>query len=204
MKIILKTLAATVLFASMLLLSSCEDKPLMAIIKTSRGNITLDLYGEATPLTVSNFVNLAQRGYYDSIRFHRVVPNFVIQGGDPMGTGRGGPGYKFEDEFQDTLKHDGPGVLSMANAGPTTNGSQFFITHRDTPHLDGKHSVFGRVVDGMDVVNAIKQNDMIYTIQIVGDVPEQMEALQSRIDEWNATLDENYKDLKPAQPIDEY
>jgi len=183
---------------------SCEDKPLMAIIKTNRGNITLKLHGEETPLTVANFMNLAERGYYDSVRFHRVIKDFMIQGGDPMGTGRGGPGYKFEDEIVDTLKHSGAGILSMANAGPATNGSQFFITHKETSWLNGKHTVFGKVVDGIDIVNAIVQNDMILTIDIMGDVPDQMKAIQSRVDDFNLKLNENFDDLKPSKPLDEY
>ncbi|GAB5466618.1 MAG: peptidylprolyl isomerase [Candidatus Kapaibacteriales bacterium] len=189
-------------------LVSCKEKPLMAIIKTNKGNITLDLYGKATPLTVGNLVNLAERGYYDGVLFHRVVPNFVIQGGDPTGTGAGGPGYRFEDEIVDTLRHNSEGILSMANAGPTTNGSQFFITHKATPHLDGKHAVFGKVVDGMDIVNMIEQRDTIYTIEIMGDIPEEMKAYQSRFDGWNDTLSNknlNPKlNLKAAQPIHKY
>jgi cyclophilin family peptidyl-prolyl cis-trans isomerase len=110
-------------------------------------------------MTVENFVNLARSGFYDGTTFHRVIPGFMAQGGDPTGTGRGGPGYSFRDEFVPSLRHDGPGVLSMANAGPNTNGSQFFITFGPTPHLDGRHSVFGRVVEGMEVVNALRERD---------------------------------------------
>jgi cyclophilin family peptidyl-prolyl cis-trans isomerase len=130
-----------------------------ATIATERGDIVVELYADKAPATVNNFVFLARDGYYDGVTFHRVIANFMAQTGDPTGTGRGGPGYKFADEFDPSLRHDGPGVLSMANAGPGTNGSQFFITHKATPHLDGKHAVFGRVVEGMDVVYSIPERD---------------------------------------------
>jgi cyclophilin family peptidyl-prolyl cis-trans isomerase len=130
-----------------------------ATIATERGDIVVELYADKVPATVNNFVFLARDGYYDGVTFHRVIANFMAQTGDPTGTGRGGPGYKFSDEFEPSLRHDGPGVLSMANAGPNTNGSQFFITHKATPHLDGKHAVFGRVVEGMDVVYSIPERD---------------------------------------------
>jgi peptidyl-prolyl cis-trans isomerase B (cyclophilin B) len=136
-------------------------KTYLVTIETNRGNIELELYPEHAPTTVNNFVFLTNEGFYDGVKFHRVIANFMIQGGDPTGTGRGGPGYRFQDEtFGNPLKH-GEGVLSMANAGPNTNGSQFFITHLPTPHLDGKHTVFGKVVEGMDVVNAIQQGDVM-------------------------------------------
>jgi peptidylprolyl isomerase len=148
---------------------------LFARIRTTRGDIVLRLEYQKTPLTVCNFVALAEgtmnvaggKPFYDGLVFHRVIPDFMIQGGDPQGTGSGGPGYRFPDEIDDSLKHDGPGVLSMANAGPGTNGSQFFITHLATPWLDGKHTVFGRVVSGQDVVNAIKQGDRMEAITII-------------------------------------
>lgn len=135
-----------------------------ATIKTNRGTITLELYAEQVPRTVANFEKLAGEGFYDGLKFHRVIPSFMIQTGCPQGTGTGGPGYKFEDEFDPALKHDGPGVLSMANAGPNTNGSQFFITHVPCPHLDGKHSVFGRVLEGQDIVDSIEQGDVMEKI----------------------------------------
>ena len=130
-----------------------------ATISTDLGDIVIELYADKAPRTVNNFVFLAREGYYDGVTFHRVIHGFMAQGGDPTGTGSGGPGYKFADEFDPSLRHDGPGVLSMANAGPGTNGSQFFITHGATPHLDGRHTVFGKVVDGMDVVLAIPERD---------------------------------------------
>ena len=129
------------------------------VLETSLGDITLDLFGGKTPRTVNNFLTLAEKGFYNGLIFHRVIPDFMIQGGCPEGTGRGGPGYMFEDEFDPTLRHSKPGILSMANAGPNTNGSQFFITVAPTPFLDGKHSVFGEVVEGMDVVYAISKVD---------------------------------------------
>lgn len=160
-----------------------------ATIKTNKGDIRVELYADQTPLTVANFVNLAKRGYYDGVTFHRVIANFMIQGGDPTGTGRGGPGYRFEDEFVSSLRHDGPGILSMANAGPRTNGSQFFITHNATPHLDGKHTVFGKVVDGMNVVNSIAQGDKMESIALEGDTDALEAKMADRLTEWNATLD---------------
>lgn len=135
-------------------------------METSKGMIELELYPEHAPKTVNNFVFLAGEGYYDGVTFHRVISNFVIQGGDPTGTGSGGPGYKFEDEVANNpLKHE-TNVISMANAGPNTNGSQFFITHSPQPHLDGKHTVFGKVTSGADVVNDIRQGDRMVSVVI--------------------------------------
>ena len=142
------------------------SKVYKAIMETSRGTIVLELYPEYAPKTVNNFVFLANQGFYDGGGFHRVINDFMIQGGDPTGSGRGGPGYRFEDEVRDNpLRHE-TGVISMANAGPNTNGSQFFITHSPQPHLDGRHTVFGKVVDGMDVVNKIRQGDKIMKVVI--------------------------------------
>lgn len=141
------------------------DKNYRATIDTDRGTIELELYPQHAPRTVNNFVFLAGEGFYDGTSFHRVINNFMIQGGDPTGTGRGGPGYSFADETRSNpLKHD-TGVISMANAGPNTNGSQFFITHAPQPHLDGRHTVFGRVTDGQDVVDAIQQGDSIRSVR---------------------------------------
>ncbi len=134
-------------------------KSYTARFKTEKGDFAVELYADRAPLTVENFVNLARAGFYDGTTFHRVIGGFMAQGGDPTGTGTGGPGYQFGDEFHPTLRHDGAGVLSMANAGPGTNGSQFFITHGPTPHLDDRHSVFGRVTEGMDVVTALRERD---------------------------------------------
>ena len=130
-----------------------------ARMKTDKGTMVLELFADKTPLTVNNFVFLAREGFYDGVIFHRVIDNFMVQGGDPTGTGRGGPGYKFADEFVPSLQHDKQGILSMANAGPGTNGSQFFITHGPTPHLNGKHTVFGQVVEGLDVLMSIPARD---------------------------------------------
>jgi cyclophilin family peptidyl-prolyl cis-trans isomerase len=141
-------------------------KTYFATIKTNKGDMRLKLHADKVPMTVNNFVFLAREGFYDGVTFHRVIKDFMIQAGDPTGTGRGGPGYRFPDEFHPDLRHDGPGVLSMANAGPNTNGSQFFITHVATPWLDGKHAVFGQLVDGFDTLYAIEQGDIIDTIEI--------------------------------------
>ena len=171
---------------SILTLNSCNmnnysdlSDGLYADIETSKGNIVLQLYFEQVPTTVSNFVALAEgnhpvvdeqhsgKPYYNGLKFHRVIENFMIQGGDPTGTGSGGPGYQFDDEFSSDLTHDGPGILSMANSGPGTNGSQFFITHVETPWLDGKHSIFGKVSSGQDIVDNVEQEDIIKSINIV-------------------------------------
>jgi len=138
----------------------------VACIETAKGSIRLELFEDKCPKTVENFAKLANDGFYEGLKFHRVIDDFMIQGGCPKGTGTGGPGYQFEDEFHPDLKHDGPGVLSMANAGPNTNGSQFFITHVATPWLDGKHSIFGRVLEGQDVVDSITQGDKIAKVTI--------------------------------------
>ncbi len=135
------------------------DKSYTATFKTEKGDIVIELFADKVPNTVNNFVFLAREGFYDDTTFHRVIPDFMAQGGDPTGTGRGGPGYRFADEFHPSLRHDKPGILSMANAGPNTNGSQFFITHGPTPHLDNRHAVFGQVTDGLDVLMSISVRD---------------------------------------------
>lgn len=137
-----------------------------AVIETERGAIHLDLFADAAPKTVNNFVVLARSGFYDGLTFHRVIPGFVIQGGDPTGTGRGGPGYTFEDETEGNPHRHDTGALSMANAGPNTNGSQFFITRAPQPHLDGRHTVFGQVTQGQDVVDAVRQGDRMLRVRI--------------------------------------
>ena len=160
---------------------------LTAIFDTARGPIRVELLADKAPLTVANFVNLARRGFYDGLAFHRVIPDFMIQGGCPEGSGRGGPGYRFEDETGNGVGHE-RGVLSMANAGPNTNGSQFFITHVATPWLDGKHTVFGKVVEGLDVVDAIAQGDAIHSVKIEGDAEAVLAAKADRVAEWNRHL----------------
>ena len=161
-----------------------------AHINTNKGTIKLNLFYDLVPVTVSNFVNLANRGYYNNLKFHRVIDDFMVQTGCPLGTGTGGPGYDFEDEFHPSLKHDKPGVLSMANSGPGTNGSQFFITHLETPWLDNHHSVFGLVTDNdsQDIINNICQDDTISSIDIIGDL-ESNDPIDTRISEWNSILD---------------
>lgn len=181
----MKTILTSALCIVLLTLYSCKktmlsEQPdgLYAQMTTNKGDILIQLEMEKTPFTVANFVALAEGNmpnsakaegvpYYDGLTFHRVIDNFMIQGGDPQGTGRGGPGYRFKDEFNPTLRHSSAGVLSMANAGPGTNGSQFFITHVPTPWLDNNHTVFGFVIEGQDVVNAIRQGDTIKTLQII-------------------------------------
>jgi peptidyl-prolyl cis-trans isomerase B (cyclophilin B) len=163
---------------------------LTAHFDTDRGPIRVELAADKAPLTVANFVNLARRGFYDGLSFHRVINDFMIQGGCPKGTGTGGPGYKFEDETRNGLGHE-RGVLSMANAGPGTNGSQFFITHVSTPWLDGKHTVFGKVLEGMDVVDSVKQGDVIRSVKIEGDADAALAAQADRVADWNRTLDAN-------------
>jgi len=162
-----------------------------ATIKTNKGNIKLDLFPDKAPLTVSNFANLANRGYYNNLTFHRVIDDFMFQGGCPLGTGTGGPGYEFKDEFHPELKHDKPGILSMANAGPGTNGSQFFITHLPTPWLDNNHTVFGCVVDekSQEVINSINQNDKIESVLIEGELPDDKD-IKDTISTWNELLDQ--------------
>lgn len=163
-------------------------KDIRIILKTSRGNIEGTLFASKVPMTAANFLNLAARGYYNGIAFHRVIPNFMIQGGDPTGTGSGGPGYKFADEIDRSLKHSKPGIFSMANAGPSTNGSQFFITHVPTPWLDGKHAVFGEVTKGQDVVDAVKQGDKITAIEVLDSTDELFAAQKANLDKWNAAI----------------
>ena len=162
-----------------------------ATIKTNKGDIKLNLFEDKTPITTANFLNLAKRGYYDGLTFHRVIENFMIQGGCPLGSGTGGPGYNFEDEFVDDLRHERPGTLSMANAGPGTNGSQFFITHTPTAWLDGKHTVFGEVLDDEDqkVINSIVGKDQIKSIEIHDDPSALFESVADRLKQWNEILD---------------
>ena len=160
---------------------------LIAHFDTDRGPIRIELAADKAPLTVANFVTLAKRGFYDGLNFHRVIADFMVQGGCPEGSGRGGPGYRFEDEANNGLRHE-RGVLSMANAGPNTNGSQFFITHVPCGWLDGKHTVFGKVVEGLDVVDAVRQGDLIKSVRIEGDADAVLAAKADRVAEWNRIL----------------
>ncbi len=164
---------------------------LKAIIKTTKGDINLNLKPEVAPITVTNFVNLAKRGYYNGIKFHRVIPDFMVQGGDPTGTGAGGPGYNFRDEFVQGVEFTKPGILAMANAGPNTNGSQFFITHVPTEWLNYKHSIFGEVVSAEDqkIVDAIAQGDLMNEIVIEGEVDAFLEEMKDVVAQLNVALD---------------
>ena len=170
------------------------SQELRAIIDTSKGTIEVNLNERAAPTTVANFANLAMRGFYDGLTFHRRERNFMIQGGDPIADGTGGPGYQFAGEI--LLKHNQPGIISMANSGPGTEGSQFFITHLATSHLDGLHSVFGKVISGQSVVNQIRRRDIINSIIIEGDPSALFRKRQDQLSEWNQVLDEVYPNLK--------
>lgn len=180
------------------------EKDIRIIIKTDKGDIHGTIFASKVPVTAANFLNLAKRGYYNGIKFHRVIPNFMIQGGDPTETGRGGPGYKFQDEFKADLKHNKPGIFSMANAGPRTNGSQFFITHVATPHLNNRHTVFGEVTKGQDVVDSITGKlsgpgmktdgigNKIISIEILDSTDELFNLQAMNLTAWNSVLDERY------------
>ena len=187
---------ACVLIALIFSSSSIYAQGLVAIINTSKGVIEAELNDRAAPTTVANFINLAIRGFYDGLTFHRVERNFMVQGGDPLGNGSGGPGYRFAGEI--ILKHNQPGILSMANSGPGTDGSQFFLTHLATPHLDGLHSVFGKVINGQSVIYDIRRRDVINSISIQGDPTNLFKRKAEDLETWNNTLDLNYPDLKPA------
>ena len=179
--------------------SSIYAQGLVAIIDTSKGVIEAELNDRAAPTTVANFINLAIRGFYDGLTFHRVERNFMVQGGDPLGNGSGGPGYRFAGEI--ILKHNQPGILSMANSGPETDGSQFFLTHLATPHLDGLHSVFGKVINGQSVIYDIRRRDVINSISIQGDPTNLFKRKAEDLEAWNRALDLNYPDLKPEFDI---
>ena len=187
---------ACVLIALIFPSSSIYAQGLVAIINTSKGVIEAELNDRAAPTTVANFINLAIRGFYDGLTFHRVERNFMVQGGDPLGNGSGGPGYRFAGEI--ILKHNQPGILSMANSGPGTDGSQFFLTHLATPHLDGLHSVFGKVINGQSVIYDIRRRDVINSISIQGDPTNLFKRKAEDLETWNNTLDLNYPDLKSA------
>ena len=179
-----------------MLASPSQAQDLFAVIETSKGAMRVELNHRAAPTTVANFANLAMRGFYDGLSFHRVERNFMAQGGDPLGNGTGGPGYRFAGEL--VLKHNRPGIISMANSGPGTDGSQFFLTHLATPHLDGLHSVFGRVVEGVGILRQIARRDLILSITIEGDPAPVFRRRQAQLAEWNAILDQDFPDLKPA------
>ena len=171
------------------------EQLLGATIKTTKGEIHLKFFPAEAPLTVLNFINLSAKGFYDGLAFHRVIPDFMIQGGCPLGTGTGGPGYRFPDEFSPRLQHDRPGILSMANAGPGTNGSQFFITHVPTPWLNNKHAIFGEVAGAadQDVVNSIGVGDKIVSIEISGDYSQLAQNNKQQLDGWNSILEAKKK-----------
>jgi peptidyl-prolyl cis-trans isomerase B (cyclophilin B) len=197
-----RVVGALVLATTSMTLRAADSPPVQdirIILHTSKGDIEATLFASKVPMTVANYLNLARQGFYDGLTFHRVIANFMIQGGDPTGTGRSGPGYKFADEFDDSLRHSKPGIFSMANAGPNTNGSQFFITHVPTPHLDGKHSVFGEVTKGQDVVNQITKGDTILRIEILDPTDALFQAQASNIERWNAVL----KNRRPPAPVDQ-
>ena len=175
-------------YASAPAMSIDTNKTFVATFDTSRGPIVVDLFPKDAPNTVNNFVFLAREGFYNGTKFHRVIADFMIQGGDPTGTGAGGPGYKFADEIDRSLKHTKPGIFSMANAGPGTNGSQFFITHVPCPWLDGKHAVFGEVTKGQDVVNAIAQGDTIKGVEILDSTDALFATQKANLDKWNKVL----------------
>lgn len=174
-----------------------ENVKLQACIKTGKGEMNLTLFPEVAPMTVLNFVNLSKRGYYDGLKFHRVIADFMVQGGDPTGTGSGGPGYNFRDEFKEGVVFDKKGILAMANAGPNTNGSQFFITHVETPWLNYKHSIFGELINEEDqnVLDSIEQGDKIETIEITGDLEEYIEKNKDLLNQLNETLEKTFPDL---------
>jgi peptidyl-prolyl cis-trans isomerase B (cyclophilin B) len=176
---------------------------LTAVFETKKGVIRLELFSDKTPFTCGNFVNLVQRDYYNGLKFHRVINNFMIQGGCPWSNGMGGPGYEFEDEFNKDLKHDKPGIFSMANAGPGTNGSQFFITHGPTPHLNNVHTIFGVVESEEDqkVVDSIEQSDIIEKITIEGDTAPLLKRVSAKLTKWNAKIDKEFPKLPKAKKI---
>ena len=193
MKKILLLLALT--FALPGLAQEKDPNALYAVIDTSRGTMEFLLYRQVAPLTVSNFTNLATRGFYDGLTFHRVIAGFMAQGGDPKGDGSGGPGYQFEDEI--ALRMNQEGILAMANSGPASNGSQFFITHQATPHLNGGHTVFGLIHSGRDIIRQIRIGDRINSITIEGNATALLERNINRVLQWNAVLDRDFPNLRP-------
>ena len=183
-----KVVAPAVVTEPVEVVAPARVKDVAIVVHTSKGDIEATLFATKTPVTVANFLNLAKRGYYDGLIFHRVIPNFMIQGGDPTGTGRGGPGYQFEDEIHPALRHTRAGLFSMANSGRGTNGSQFFVTHNATPWLDGKHTVFGKVTQGQKVVDAIQKGATINSIDVLDSTDALFREQKQRIAQWNAAL----------------
>lgn len=190
------TALAVFLITALVSAPQAHAQTLTALIETNKGNIEVELNDRASPTSVANFVNLSLRGFYDGLTFHRVENRFMVQGGDPLGNGTGNPGYRFQGETN--LRHNRPGILSTANAGPGTDGSQFFITHVPTPHLDGIHSVFGVVTSGMQVVNQIRRGDRMIKVTISGDISELWARKSEDLSRWNRILDEGFPNLKPA------
>lgn len=164
-------------------------KDIRVVMHTDKGDIEATLYASKTPIAVANFLNLAQKKFYNGLTFHRVIPDFMIQGGDPLGTGTGDPGYKFEDEFVPSLRFTVPGLWAMANSGPGTNGSQFFITHVPTAHLNDRHTIFGETTKGQDVINKIEKGDKIKSIDILDDTKDLFKAQAEKLEKWNARLE---------------
>ena len=188
LKSVVSTLALAVMPITLSAAESTPVKDIRIILHTSKGDIEATIFASKVPITAANYLHLAKKGYYNGLTFHRVIADFMIQGGDPTGTGSGGPGYKFGDEFDPSLKHTKAGIFSMANAGPGTNGSQFFITHGPTPHLDNKHSVFGEVTKGLDVVNKIEKGGKITTIEILDPTDDLFKAQAANIEKWSAAM----------------
>lgn len=195
MRALLTLVFAVLLGSGPLQAQEKDPSQLYAVIETSRGTMEFLLYRAVAPITVSNFVNLATRGYYDGLKFHRVIEDFMAQTGDPAGDGSGGPGYRFEDEI--ALRLNQEGILAMANAGPGTNGSQFFITHQATPHLNGGHTVFGLIHSGKEVIRALRIGDEMISVKIIGNAKKALERNADMVYRWNAILDEQYPNLKP-------
>lgn len=190
MKFLLSSLA--VLFGLAVGATQAEPlKDIRVVMHTDKGDIEATLFASKTPLTVANFLHLSQKRFYDGLTFHRVIPDFMIQGGDPKGTGTGGPGYSFADEFDPTLRFDKAGIWAMANSGPASNGSQFFITHRPTPHLNDKHTIFGQTTKGQDVVNKIAGGDKIKSIDILDDAEPLLKSKAAEIEKWKAGMENN-------------
>lgn len=194
---LLKKVSVWMGLIAMLLASSLSyGQGLVATINTNKGEIKVKLNERAAPTSVANFANLARRGFYDGLTFHRMERNFMVQGGDPVGNGSGGPGYQFQGEIN--LRHNQPGIISMANSGPGTDGSQFFLTHLATPHLNGLHSVFGLVSEGLPIVHQLRRGDIIVSITIEGDLSGLFKRRKDKLAEWNQVLDANFPDLRPA------